>query len=45
MQRVSFWVGRKKPATVRTIEDEMPGGLTDDTSTRLFKVLCQGKIG
>ena len=24
MQRISFWIGRKKPATVRAIEDKMP---------------------
>jgi hypothetical protein len=35
MQRVSFWIGRKKAATVRAIEDEMPGGLTTDSSTHL----------
>jgi hypothetical protein len=45
MQRVSFWIGRQKPATVRAIEDEMPGGLADDASTRLFEILCEGKIG
>jgi len=44
MQRVSFWIGRQKPAAVRSIEDEMPGGLANDASTRLFEILCEGKI-
>jgi hypothetical protein len=45
MQRVSFWIGRQKPATVRAIEDEVPGALADDASTRLVEILCEGKIG
>jgi hypothetical protein len=45
MQWVSCWIGRKKPATVRAIEDEMPGSLPDDSPTRLFEILYEGKIG
>ena len=45
MQWVSFRIGRQKPTAVRAIEDEMSGGLVDDSSTRLFEILCEGKIG
>jgi hypothetical protein len=38
MQRVSFWVGRQKPAAVRSIEDEMPGGLFDATASSCGKI-------
>src|ERR1043165_3635790 len=45
MQRVSFWIGRQKPATVRAIEDDMAGGLADDSPACLLEILCDGKIG
>jgi len=45
MQRVSLWIGRQKPPTVRTIENEMPCDLADDSPTRQFEILCEGKIG
>jgi hypothetical protein len=45
MQRVSLWIGRQKPATVRAIEDDMAGGLADDSPACLLEILCDGKIG
>jgi hypothetical protein len=44
MQRVSFWIGRQKPAIVRTIEGEMSGGQADDPPPRLFEILCEETI-
>jgi len=41
---VPIRIGRQKPATVLAIEDKMPGGLADDSSTSLFEILCKGKI-
>jgi hypothetical protein len=45
MQWVAFRISRKKPAAIRSIEDEMPGSLADDSPTSLFQILCEGKIG
>jgi hypothetical protein len=45
MQWVSFRIGRQKPAAIRAIKDEMPGGLADDSSARLFEILREGTIG
>jgi hypothetical protein len=45
MQWVAFRISRKKPTSIRSIEDKMPGSLADDSPTNLFQILSEGKIG
>jgi hypothetical protein len=45
MQGVAFRISCKKPASIRSIEDKMPGSLADDLPTNLFQILSEGKIG
>jgi hypothetical protein len=44
MQWITLRISRKKPASIRSIEDKMPGSLADDSPTRLFQILSEGKI-
>lgn len=41
---MSIRISRQKPVTVLTRKHKMPGGLADDSSSRLFEILCEGKI-
>ena len=45
MQRATGRISRKKSSTVGTIEDEVTRGLTHDSPTGSFEVLCKGGIG
>jgi hypothetical protein len=44
MQWIPFWIGRKKPATIRAIEHEVPGWLLDATATSCGKIASKHLI-